>query len=64
MKIILPIIFVGLGALLVWLVWGNKQQPQTPPVSTPQPTDVPTQEQANQVPPWILLSNAVVNYTK
>ena len=66
MKIILPILFVSMGALLVWLLFGNK--PTVTKVETPEPpkpgaTDVPTLEKSQITPPWILLSNAVSNYT-
>ena len=64
MKIILPIIFIALGALLVFLVFG-KTATATKKTATPtaQPTDVPTKEQSQQTPPWILLSNATSKYT-
>lgn len=64
MKIILPIVFVAIGALIVFLLFGKKPTASKKPLMpTAQPTDVPTLEQSKQMPPWILLSNATSNYT-
>lgn len=59
----LPIVFMGLGALLIWLLFGNKKKAEqaayvAPYEVKPGATDVPE----NKTPDWILLSNAASNY--